>query len=99
MNREDAFNFDPPPRQNHEPSGDFGPRDGDADWARRAGREPAAFGGAASPATGMWDFLELLSHRWGWLFLGGLVLAAGAGAGGLRLWQTRYTVMAQLVYY
>ncbi len=47
----------------------------------------------------MWDLIELFSHRWGWLLLGGLVLAAGGCAAGLRFWRTSYTAQAQLVYY
>src|SRR3989442_15463553 len=99
MNREDAFNFDPRPRQDQEASNDFGPRDWDPGSAQTAGGGPGAPGGARPSPTGMWDLIELFSHRWGWLLLGGLVLAAGGCGAGLRFWHTGYTGQAQLVFY
>jgi Mrp family chromosome partitioning ATPase len=43
--------------------------------------------------------IELLARRWGWLLLGGAVLACAGAYAGLRLMQTSFTAQAQLIYY
>ena len=96
MNREDAFSMGLPPRQDQEASRGFGP------WEPGPGGFPdpqAAPAAAPSTPLRMWPLLELLAHRWGWLFLSGVALAIAAGAAGLRFWQTSYTAAAQLIYY
>ena len=51
---------------------------------------------SASPVN-VWTFLDLLMHRWGWLFLGGLLGAGGLFALGWHIVKPKYTATAQVM--
>src|SRR5215207_10395652 len=46
-----------------------------------------------------WTALDLLSRRWGWLFLAALIGAGGLLALGVKFIKPKYTASAQLMRY
>src|SRR5438552_2339205 len=63
-----------------------------------AARNIQANGHAPSPKPfDFWVAADLLAHRWGWLFLGGLIFAAGFSYLGWRHITPKYTATANLL--
>lgn len=65
-------------------------------------RQPRESRPAREPAPAIIDplsFVEMLMQRWRWLVLGGCLMAAVAALGGMILWRSSCTAVAQLIRY
>lgn len=105
MNESDEVNLDPI-RQHEKSSVQLANRNGAHARAEANGRgtfvsDPGAGqnSGATVSVAEIFALLEAILRRWHWIFVTGLICAAGGLFAGLHHWETRYSARAQLALF